>query len=886
MSLFFKYIGFIFFCFNIFAANAAEVVLQTDNPDEIYLDETIPARLDLPHPLMMREILGSQTNHTIGKLLLLGKYFDEKYPEDKIYNDFSADIALIFPELSPQEVYNRTSYIRNAVRLYRWGQKKYTEIKERILAPEPPPLLLDESDYDTGKTPAYVEAPENQFAILYDFKKVLSYGDDPRDIKAREAYKQSQLDKKTQKTGFDKFKSMVSKLEFSKLPFYGITLPNPFIGNAGSGQWVKKDNYQARLLADTAEIENLPQLLAAVHIDVPGNNFILATDLDDTHHKPHIELFDMQNIKSYQIHYPLPITVADEQLIGGYAGDFAIPLTIQTIAPDQEVSFKARIIFQGCTPQLECQKIELEPQLKIATAAHNTPSGFENFIKQSLYNIPSANSDRFTLEQFKPVLSQDGTEVREIRCVFDYAGSINNFSVFLEDKQHTIFSAPKIAVNNSKIYATILPLNNQHKLLNEEFTLSARLNAYTSLRQNMLLKEQTVSSEQKTLLQYILWGLLVGLLLNLSPLILPIYGFKVSMIKKSKNDIRLYKSTVLGIFTGYNLLAATLIAFQIYGTPFEWGTLYLSSGYLGIVFLVLLGLFQTYNDAQALFPLNPKISGFCRGIFTVIVTPLVFCSFSGNIIAALPHAAWYNLIICFDLIACGTALPYFTQIRGFSLSKNPLIALKIKQLIYTLSLYLLAITILWLLFMLVSLVTISLWKMALVLLVIWAVFGYLLNFLRALAQTKLPQKQKKIAEYVIAGIFMAITLAFSNMTAHYKLSETPPQLPSAEALRQKMRQGKNIIISLQSPNCFSCKINNLTTFNTHNLAQWEQLYNLEYIPLRLTQFTPEIQAYFARYQKYVPPLYVLYNYNLEDGLILPAIPGDTEITETLRNFDI
>ena len=237
MPMFLKYIVFLFFCFNISALQAAEVIYEFDENESERPVSDLSARVNLPHAERLREILEESDSSPTGRILILGKYFDEKYPDKAIETDFSQDVAAIFPELTQQEVYERTNLIRHAVNLYRAGTQKYTEIKEKLLAPEEPPLLVDEEDYDRPGLHPYIEAPEGQVAVVYDFKKVLSYGNNPRDIKAMEAYRQRQADSKLHKTTFDKFKSMVGKLEFSKLPFYGYSLPDPFVGNAGVGEW-------------------------------------------------------------------------------------------------------------------------------------------------------------------------------------------------------------------------------------------------------------------------------------------------------------------------------------------------------------------------------------------------------------------------------------------------------------------------------------------------------------------------------------------------------------------------------------------------------------------------------------------------------------------------
>ena len=92
MLSFFKYIVFFIFCFNIAATNAAEVIMDFD--DETPVDFEALGRADLPDAAQMQSILYNDDTNELGRVILLGKYFDAKYPNDKINADFSRDVAV------------------------------------------------------------------------------------------------------------------------------------------------------------------------------------------------------------------------------------------------------------------------------------------------------------------------------------------------------------------------------------------------------------------------------------------------------------------------------------------------------------------------------------------------------------------------------------------------------------------------------------------------------------------------------------------------------------------------------------------------------------------------------------------------------------------------
>ena len=142
-------------------------------------------------------------------------------------------------------------------------------------------------------------------------------------------------------------------------------MPNPFVGNAGIGHWQDKEGFKVRLISDVATISNQQDFLAAIHVNVPNHRFMLATALSDTRLKPEIKIIESKNIKDYQVFYPLPVKFAHEDVVGAYAGDFAFPLKITTIDPNEDVWLKAEIGFQSCDQNLNCEYMKFFPELLI-----------------------------------------------------------------------------------------------------------------------------------------------------------------------------------------------------------------------------------------------------------------------------------------------------------------------------------------------------------------------------------------------------------------------------------------------------------------------------------------------------------------------------------------
>ena len=886
--MFLKYIVFLFFCFNISASLAAEVVYDF-NEEPAYEQPAVSGKTNLPDAARLRELLQDGENSPIGRMLIIGKYFDEKYPGKLIEADFSTDIAAIFPELTQQEIYERTKFVRQAVNAYRAGSKKFTEIKEELLAPKEPPLIVNEEDYDLPGQHDYVEAPEGQFAVIYDFKKVLSYGSNPRDIKAMEAYRQRKLDNKKKKTAFDKFRSMVGKLEFSKIPFYGYSLPNPFVGNAGVGEWQSKDGFAVRLISDTAEIADKSNLLAAVHVKIPNHRFILANDLSDRLLKPKIELYERENIESYDVFYPIPVKVADASMSGAYAGDPAFPIILRTENAHQGIKLKAKVTFQSCDYELNCQQMEFLPELTIDKAQENASSSVMNFVKQNYYNLPPENNDRIQLKSINTTRAEDGKKLDKIRFVFEYSGTIDNFSLFLDDGQHTLFEAPKISVQGSKIYVTVVPENHQNDLYGRKFEMTVRLNAYTSLRQKIILTDFKPGTEQVEISDFkvVLYGFLIGLLFNLMPIAFPFWMFPLSATNRIKNTALYFRTMIVGVFAGCNSIAAVLIWARERYDFLIWGLQYNNFYYLSAVILLFIGLLFSLKYLPVMFKTNLKLKGFIGGILLTVLLPYSFTPFLRDCFTALLTMPEKFVFMFFNVCAAGMSALFLLLQPKYKLHLEKNVSEKIRRLLQIIGIFAVLGIILWLLLIFFLQISfINFLKVLILVALAGFVFNYAFSFLLALSQLKLSVRKKAITAKIAAIVF--ISLAIGMVWIIGKNTSYTTEYPethdiSETVIKNKILEGKVVLIGITADWSPLSHFNNITVLNQHHIKRWAKAYNFEYIPLSIRGNSLEAAKMLRRYHRSSVPFYVLYSYHFEDGLVFSSFLIDSMLEQTIEN---
>lgn len=880
MRAFFSYIVFLFLSFNISAVFAAQIVFEPDENDTP--QRTRPDFIEasnLPHPLQMREILKNSDNTPVGRLLILGRYFDARYPGDKLKLDFSEDVSLIFPDLSSQDVQKATNYIRMAVYIYRQTKEKVKEVQEKALTPEDPPLVVADDEYAIIGDREYMPAPDDQVAIISDFKKVVGYSHNKREIEAMEEWLYNQSNKNKTLTDFEKFRQMLSKIEFSKIPSYGVTLPSPFVGNAGIGKWVEEDGIRARLISDTARLSNTKEIITALHLDIPNHRIILATDLDAQHKKPVIRLKNDQNIESYEFFYPLPVQITYKQMVGIYRGNFAFPIKIKLKNPNEPVAFEAEISFQNCDIELTCKPQTLSPALNIASdlSGSSTSSSMSNFIHQSLYNIPQEKNKYIELENVSFISkSQDQTI---INFAFKTKASPKNIALFLENEQGTVFSAPQIITDNKNIYIQTSTLKNSADFTKMPLTLTVRLNNYATLRQTIILQNTQLLTKQTNFVAIYLLYFFIGLLFYITPFGFALIAFP-SFAKKQKSASGYYTAAKLCVLSVLMFwLASNLISKPnlLYFSPVNY-LLYLTAS------LVVLSIrFISFNFKCPKNNKSPVVLGILDAFQIALLLPLTNLALTQKALLGIQTFSLHQTLIAFAFLTLGLFLP---TLIGF-IYKDKNINKKVTKLYELFSLMLT--TIAWLLIALrISfLVTkLSLLKMAIILLIGLFILRYLLYFWEALYKTKLPQAYISVTQKILFVLFFGIAVLLTFKLNKTSTLQTWSVYSDLSQIKQDALNGKNILLSIESPSCFVCKYNRFATFNQANIEAFEKNYDIKYISVIEAQPNDQIKSYLKTYKRLRLPLYVLYTPQAPRGIVLPQLITPFALSNTLENFGI
>ncbi|MDD2544601.1 MAG: cytochrome c biogenesis protein CcdA [Candidatus Cloacimonetes bacterium] len=176
------------------------------------------------------------------------------------------------------------------------------------------------------------------------------------------------------------------------------------------------------------------------------------------------------------------------------------------------------------------------------------------------------------------------------------------------------------------------------------------------------------------ILKYFLFAFLGGLILNITPCVLPILPIRImSIINQAQKDrskvFRHVMVYTLGVLISFAILAAIFIAIQAAGNTAGWGTQnqnpYFSVALLSIVFvfaLSLLGVFEITAPGMNTATKATTRGGYSGSFFGGIFAFLMAISCTGPFLgAALPFAMQLSpalIMVFFLLVGLGFAFPF------------------------------------------------------------------------------------------------------------------------------------------------------------------------------------------------------------------------------------
>lgn len=387
-----------------------------------------------------------------------------------------------------------------------------------------------------------------------------------------------------------------------------------------------------------------------------------------------------------------------------------------------------------------------------------------------------------------------------------------------------------------------------------------------------------------------------GMILNLMPCVFPILSIKVmNFLQVSGDDARKAKLHGwifgTGVLASFLVLAGLLLLLRAGGQELGWGFQLQSPPFIAFMtFLMfglglsLMGVFEIGNSLMNVAGNTDTGDGYKGSFFsgvlaTVLATPCT-APFMGTALGAaitMPVAA---ALLVFAVLGIGMAIPYIILSSfPFLLKKMPKPGAWMETFKQFMAFPIFA-TAIWLSWVFGQQVGIDGLINLMIGLLLLSMGIWILNRWKATQISNVSRVVSRafVALLVFGGFF--ISASSSSDQAKLSTSQTDNygiewEAYSKEKLDRYMAENRNVFIDFTAAWCITCKANERIVFSSEEVKETFSDLNFVMVKADWTNRNPEITKALESFGRNGVPLYVIYNEELDEPIILPEIltPG-------------
>lgn len=847
----------------------------------------------------------------LNQLLETAKFFDEKYPKEKITEDMNDDIRKAFPNLSNQQVYDFQLYIREGLGAYRYIKNLYKEYKDKLLTPKEPPVIVDDDQYAVAPEKEYIDNKDG-VVIVTDIKQIVPYSQNRRDIEAAEAKMVRDAYTPSNKKGnFDDLKYISSRIELKKLPFYGIIYPNPLTGNKGLGEWNEKDNILVRLATDETGVRDADEISGIIQFIVKKGHFVIANN--GRFHRPQINFEKSENLKNIEINYPIAsrILTADNNDWTVYSRKFSLPIKLEVEDKEKPLVLRADITLDACDGNFECISQTISPELTL-NAEYKRSSSVSNHIYQQHVNLPKPESDELSIQSFLVKSLPNIGNFLEIKL--KSASKISAFNIYIDNDENITFKTPHINIDGKTATVRFFPLDKETSLIDYKFEISVNLNNDILLRQELTARNGGMATQDMPSLSWkiIFAAFIGGLLLNLMPCVFPVLSIKLLSLTKfgarqSSNVRRNFRNTLLGIFCGMFGLASSLAWLKYLDYRIGWGMQFQNPYFIITMIFAVLCFIMSISDVvsfrlpecgqKLLSTSSPdSFSHLITGILVVLMSTPCTAPYLGTAIGFALAGNITDIYCVLGAVALGLSLPYillyaFPALIAIVPTPGPWM----QRLSHFMS-FMLFLTMIWL-FTILAAQTNTAFTFRLVgYVLICGLFLWLNHVNRENEYEDLPPKAAKRAKLIFSSVLLGISLicyiialADGGVAYHKQreaITQTHKETIDISEINSAINNGQTVIVAIGADWCLTCKFNNATVFDLPSQEEIIKNKNIKFIKIDWTNYDKEVLMFMEKYKRSGLPFYILFSPLVPDGFVLPEVLNSSDLNQLINNFTI
>ena len=402
-----------------------------------------------------------------------------------------------------------------------------------------------------------------------------------------------------------------------------------------------------------------------------------------------------------------------------------------------------------------------------------------------------------------------------------------------------------------------------------------------------------------SLLLYMLFALMGGLILNLMPCVFPVLSMKALSFAKnagaSQHKLRMDGlAYTLGVIVAFVALASVLIALRAGGARVGWAFQFQQPWFLALIvyvfFMMALSLSGVFEIGTSLMGTGSSLAqkkgykgSFFTGVLATTVATPCTAPFMGPALGFALTQPWLVAMLVFISLGMGLALPILLLSFMPALSQympKPGAWMETFKQIMAFPLYLSALFFLWVLGTQVGVMGMSVVIGACIVLAFAAwLYQRSYNFGPVMRKFNyvVGAAAFVFAIYVLQTSFLEVVPmtdvasvdADGNSTANYEVF-------SSQRLDDLQADGRPVFVNMTAAWCITCLANEQTTLSTDRVKQAMSDNDITYMKGDWTNEDPEITAVLEHFNRPSVPLYVLYpGDSSKEPVILPQIltPG-------------
>jgi thiol:disulfide interchange protein DsbD len=396
-----------------------------------------------------------------------------------------------------------------------------------------------------------------------------------------------------------------------------------------------------------------------------------------------------------------------------------------------------------------------------------------------------------------------------------------------------------------------------------------------------------------------------GLILNLMPCVFPILSIKVmNFLQISGDDPKKAKLHGwvfgAGVLVSFLVLAGLLLLLRAGGQELGWGFQLQSPPFIAFMtFLMfglglnLMGVFEIGNSlmnaaGSAQTGEGLKGSFFSGVLATVLATPCT-APFMGTALGAAITMPTVAALLVFTVLGFGMAVPYIL------LSSFPTLMKKLPkpgawmETFKQFMAFPLFATAIWLAWVFGQQVGIDGLTNLLIGLLLMSMGIWILNRWKATQISSVSRIVSRVFVVIlIAGGFF-ISASSNTQQTNTSGTETDQygiewQAYSKDQLDQHLAENRNVFIDFTAAWCITCKANERVVFSSDDVI--EKFRDLNFVMMKAdwTNRNPEITRALESFGRNGVPLYVIYNEELDEPMILPELLTPGIVLNTLNEL--